>query len=102
MLWVAAATATSPCTGDGCIDEASAAFIAPYDFFQRRCSELKPELREKYSAVVANFLQDADPGFLEKLRASKAYADVSAKLESKANESSPEELEKACDGFIRR
>ena len=99
MLWVGAAAATSPCMGDSCIDEASASFIAPYDFFEVRCSELNPRLRVQYSAVAAHFLRDADADFLRKLRASKPYAIVHAKVESTANGLSAEELGKACERF---
>jgi hypothetical protein len=99
ILWVGGASATSPCTGDRCIDEVSASFIAPYDFFEIRCSELSPKLRAQYSAVAAQFLRDADVSFLRKLRASKSYAVVRAKIESSANGLSVEELGKACERF---
>jgi hypothetical protein len=101
MLWATLASATSPCTGDGCIGEASASFIAPYDFFEAKCSSVNPGMRERYSAVAAHFLQDADADFLKKLRASEAYARVFAKIESKANSLSSEELGNACEEFSK-
>lgn len=103
MLWATLAGATSACTGDGCIDEASASFIAPYDFFEAKCSSVNPGMRERYSAVAAHFLQDADADadFLKKLRASEAYARVFAKIESKANSLSADELGNVCEEFSK-
>jgi len=102
MLVVTRANATSPCTGDGCIDETSAVFIVPYDFFEAKCSELNPGLRTQYAAVAANFLRNEDADFLKKLRASKPYADVRAEIELKAKALSVEDLRKACDDFAKQ
>ncbi|MFZ6049542.1 hypothetical protein ACFW0H_25890 [Pseudomonas sp. CR3202] len=99
MLWVTVATATLLCTDDGCIDEASASLIAPYDFFEARCSSVNPDMRAQYSALRAHFLREADADFLKKLRASKPYARVFAETESKTNSLSTDELGKACDAF---
>jgi hypothetical protein len=101
MLWATVAAATSPCKGDGCIDEASASFIAPYDFFEAKCSSMNPGMHAQYSAVVAYFLRDEDADFLNKLRASKPYARVRDEIESKTNGLSSEELGKACDAFSK-
>ncbi|MDU9028726.1 hypothetical protein [Pseudomonas mediterranea] len=101
MLWATLASATSPCTGDGCVDEASASLIAPYDFFEAKCSSVNPGMRERYSAVAAHFLQDADADFLKKLRASEPYARVFAQIESKANYLSSDELGNACEEFSK-
>lgn len=101
MLWTTVANATSPCTGDGCIDEASASLIAPYDFFEAKCSLINPGMRERYTAVAAHFLQDANADFLKKLRASEPYARVFAKIESSANSLSSDELVNACEAFSK-
>jgi hypothetical protein len=101
MLWATLANATSPCTGDECADKASASFIAPYDFFEAKCSSVNPDMRERYSAVTAHFQQDADADFLKKLRASEAYARVFAEIESKANSLSAAELGNACEEFSK-
>jgi hypothetical protein len=101
VLWASTATATSPCAGDACIDEASASFIAPYDFFEAKCSSANPGMHAQYAAVLAYFLRDVDTDFLKKLRVSKPYAHVLAEIESKANSLSTDELGKACDAFSK-
>lgn len=101
MLWATLASATSPCTGDGCIDEASASFIAPFDFFEAKCASVNPGMRERYSAVAAHFLQDVDADFLKKLRVSEPYARVFAEIESKASSLSSEELDDACEAISK-
>lgn len=101
MLWATLASATSPCTGDGCIGEASASFIAPLDFMEAKCSSVNPGMRERYSAATAHFLQDADANLLKKLRASESYARVFAEIESKANSLSSDELGNACEQFSK-
>lgn len=101
MLWATLACATSLCTGDGCIDEASASFVAPYDFFEAKCSSVNPSMRERYSAVATHFLQDADADFLKKLRASEAYARVFAEIESRSNSLGSDQLGNACEEFSK-
>lgn len=58
-------------------------------------------MRERYSAVAAHLLQDADADTLKNLRASQAYARVFAKIESKANSLSSDELGNACENFSK-
>ncbi|WP_175649967.1 hypothetical protein [Pseudomonas sp. Marseille-P9899] len=101
MLWATVASATSPCAGDGCINETSAFFVAPFDFFEAKCSSVNPSMRERYSAVTANFLKNEDADLLKKLRASEPYARVLAEIKSIANSLSSDELGNACEEFLK-
>ncbi|MNI95898.1 hypothetical protein D3C73_1542460 [compost metagenome] len=58
-------------------------------------------MRERYYAVAAHFLQDADADFLKNLRASESYARVFAEIESKSNILSSDELGNACEEFSK-
>lgn len=62
---------------------------------------MNPGMQERYSAVAARFLQDADADFLKKLRASEVYARVFAEIESKVNSLSSNELGNACENFLK-
>ena len=62
---------------------------------------MNPGMRERYSAVAAHFLRDADADFLKKMRASEAYARVFAETESKENSLSSDELGNACEKFSK-
>lgn len=101
MFWVASASATSPCEGDGCIDSASASFIVPFDVFEAKCSEINLGMRAQYSAVIAYFLRNEDAEFVRKLRASKPYAAIRTEFEEKLRDLSADELSKACAAFLK-
>lgn len=66
-----------------------------------KCSSVNLSMRERYAAVAAHFLQDADADLLKNLRASASYARVFAEIKSKANTLSPDELGNACEEFSK-
>jgi predicted lipid-binding transport protein (Tim44 family) len=90
------AAATSPCKGDGCIDEASANFVAPYDVFERRCIEVDPENAKQYHEIAKTAFADEDPELLKRLRESRIYSQVKNELELKADKIEKKDIVADC------
>jgi hypothetical protein len=93
--------ATSQCRiKGGCIDEASASFIATFEVFEKKCGEIDPVRAEQYHKKATEILGTEDADFLRRLRTSTIYAQVLLETESEVDARDREQLHLDCREFF--